>query len=56
MLSNTQNNSTNRSANTIPELEQSKAVVLSTLASEHSREVTNTPSTDLFPGIAVNPD
>jgi len=37
MSSKTQQNSTTRPANTIPELEQSKAAVLSTLASEHSR-------------------
>src|SRR6266481_8940976 len=37
MSSKTQQNSTTRPANTLPELEQSKAAVLSTLASEHSR-------------------
>ena len=37
MSTKTQQNSTTRPANTIPELEQSKAAVLSTLTSEHSR-------------------
>jgi Phage integrase, N-terminal SAM-like domain len=37
MSSKTQQNSTTRPANTIPELEQSKAAVLNTLTSEHSR-------------------
>jgi hypothetical protein len=37
MSSKTQQNSTTRTTNTIPELEQSKAAVLNTLASEHSR-------------------
>ena len=37
MSTKTKQNSTNRPANTIPELEHSKAAVLNTLASEHSR-------------------
>jgi hypothetical protein len=42
---------------TIPELEQSKAAVLNTLASQHTLGgVTNTPSKGLSPGIAPNLD
>lgn len=41
---------------TIPELQQSKTAWLNTLASQHSRRPTNTPSTDLSPGTAANPD
>jgi hypothetical protein len=37
MSSDTQQNSAARPASTIPELEQSKASVLNTLASQHSR-------------------
>jgi hypothetical protein len=37
MSSDTQQNSAARPASTIPELEQSKAAVLNTLASQHSR-------------------
>jgi hypothetical protein len=41
---------------TIPELEHSKTAVLNTLASRHSSEATNPPSTGLSPGIAANLD
>src|SRR5579864_3863223 len=41
---------------TILEFEQSKAVVLSTLASVHSRRAMSTLSSVSSPGIATNPD
>ena len=41
---------------TIPELEQSKAAVLNTLASQHSRRSYDTPLKGLSPGIAPNLD
>jgi len=56
MSSETQHNPATPLGKTIPELEQSKAVVLSTLASEHSRRSYRHAIDRFITGTAVNRD